>query len=256
MNLASDAKITQTVPAALQAVAQMTPLQAQQILNKHADAIRAYARRTVHDIIEIGRLLVEAKKMVGPGNFLSWIEREFAWSEDTAERFIAVYALQRQIPHVAELSLPFSGLYLLAAPSTPKQAVEEVVAKAEAGERMSVVEIKSTIAEAKAKVSAHVQKPKLPSYSPAEKHNVPNTEGANKSAKAVTPEDTALFAFTERVLDLIRRVGNHVPDRFARKAVKAHDLAKLGKFFTDLAELLKADGASQPVSSLEDEVVF
>ena len=239
------------------AAAPMVPQAQQTVLDQCAEKIRFLGKRTVADLLEIGRLLDEVKHSgLGRAGFLQWIDHEFGWSEDTAERYIALHKLRRQLPQVADVSIPVSALYLLAAPSTPMQAVEEAVAKAEAGERTSVVEIKSTIAEAKAKVSAHVRKPKLPSYIPAEKHNVPNTEGANKSAKAVTPEDTALFAFTERVLDLIRRVGNHAPDRFVRTAVKAHDLAELGKFFTDLAELLKADGASQPVSSPEDEVVF
>jgi hypothetical protein len=45
------------------------------------------------------------------------------------------------------------------------------------------------------------------------------------------------------VLDLLRRIAKHRPDRFAATAVSADDLAKLGKFLTGLAELLKADGA-------------
>jgi hypothetical protein len=115
------------------------------VLCEHADAIRALARRTVHDIIEIGRQLAEAKKMLGHGNFLPWVKQEFAWSEDTAERLIAVHALQSQIPHVAEFNLPLSGLYLLSRNSTPLEAVEAVVAKAQSGKPVSVAEIKSVI---------------------------------------------------------------------------------------------------------------
>jgi hypothetical protein len=115
------------------------------VLCEHADAIRALARRTARDIIEIGRHLAEAKKVAGHGNFLPWLEREFAWSEDTAERFIAVCALQRQIPHVAEINLPLSGLYLLSRRTAPPDAVEAVVAKAQSGKPMSVAEIKSAI---------------------------------------------------------------------------------------------------------------
>ena len=138
MSLSPSVKITQTVPAALRG-----------LFDEYAERIRAYAKRTVADIIEIGRLLSEAKKRVGYGNFLSWIKREFAWSEDTAERFISLHALQSQIPHVAELSLPFSGLYLLAAPSTPHEVVDTIVARAEDGERVTVTEIKETIAKAR-----------------------------------------------------------------------------------------------------------
>jgi hypothetical protein len=115
------------------------------VLRDHADAIRTLTKRTVHDIIEIGRRLAEAKKMLGHGNFLPWVRQEFEWSEDTAERLIAVHALQSQIPHVAELNLPLSGLYLLSRISTPPEAIEAVVAKAQSGKPVSVAEVKSVI---------------------------------------------------------------------------------------------------------------
>jgi hypothetical protein len=62
-------------------------------------------------------------------------------------------------------------------------------------------------------------------------------EGAKKSTKSVAPGDTALFRFTERVCDLLRRISNNPPKRFAKTSVGADDLAKLGKFFADLAQL-------------------
>jgi hypothetical protein len=209
-----------------------------EVLAEHAEAIRKYAKRTVDDLLEIGRRLAEVKKLLGYGNWLPWLEREFCWSEDTAERLIAIYELQQQIPHVRNLDLPFSGLYLLGRHTTPPKAVEAVVTKAEAGGRVTVAEIKETILQSKA--TALARKSKVPSYVRAEKHGQ-----AEKSAKAVTPRDDALFAFTERVLELKRRISNYRPLRFAKTAVGADDLARLGKFFTDLAQLKKEDwGAS------------
>jgi hypothetical protein len=121
----------------------------QSILDEHADAIRKYAKRAVDDVLEIGRRLAEAKTILGHGNWLPWLEREFGWSEDTAERLIAIYKLQRQIPQVRNLDLPLSGLYLLGRRTTPPEAIEAVVAKAQDGERVSVAEVKATIQEAK-----------------------------------------------------------------------------------------------------------
>ena len=118
-------------------------------LDEHAEAIRACGKRTVEAVLEIGRRLAEAKKLLGFGNFLPWIEREFGWSEDTAERFIALHALQRQIPQVAEFNLPISGLYLLARRSTPPEAVQAVVAMAQAGEPVTVTDVKAAIANEK-----------------------------------------------------------------------------------------------------------
>jgi hypothetical protein len=62
-------------------------------------------------------------------------------------------------------------------------------------------------------------------------------EGAKKSTKSVAPGDTALFDFTARVCDLRRRISKNPPKRFAETAVGTDVLAKLGKFFADLAQL-------------------
>jgi hypothetical protein len=57
------------------------------------------------------------------------------------------------------------------------------------------------------------------------------------SRKAVASKDIALIAFNERVLDLLHRISENRPDRFAKTSVGADGLAKLGKFFADLARL-------------------
>jgi hypothetical protein len=81
------------------------------------------------------------KKIAGHGNWLPWLEREFGWSEDTANRFMSLNRLQGDIPQIAEYDLPVSGLYLLAAPSTPDEARAEVIERAEQGEALSVADV-------------------------------------------------------------------------------------------------------------------
>jgi hypothetical protein len=122
-------------------------------LDKHAAEIRRLGKRVVADIIEIGRRLTECKRIAGHGNFLPWLNREFGWSEDTAERFIQVAALSNQIPQLAEFNLPLSGLYLLASPSTPDEARTEIIERAQVGEPISVADVKQTIAEQRAVTS-------------------------------------------------------------------------------------------------------
>ena len=56
----------------------------------------------------------------------------------------------------------------------------------------------------------------------------------------MTSKDEALFDFTARVLDLVRRTRRREVGRFAKTAVKADDLVKLGKFLTDLANLMQS----------------
>jgi Protein of unknown function (DUF3102) len=90
------------------------------ILAEHAEAIRVLGRRVIGDVIEIGRRLTDAKERCGHGKWLPWLKREFGWSEDSALRFmqVAEFAKNRSL---RDLEIPVSGLYLLAAPSTPFQ---------------------------------------------------------------------------------------------------------------------------------------
>jgi hypothetical protein len=123
-------------------------------LAEHADAIRALRSRIVKDVAEIGRRLAAVKVAVGHGNWLPWLDREFGWSEDTAERFIRVHEFVERLSDSASvrnliLTFPISSVYLLAAPSTPKTARDEIIARAKAGEALSVAEVRRLIAEAK-----------------------------------------------------------------------------------------------------------
>ena len=84
--------------------------------------IRALGRRVVADVVEIGRRLSACRIKVGHGNWLSWLDREFGWSERTARNFMRVTDLAMKSATVADLDIPMRGLYLLAAPSTPTSA--------------------------------------------------------------------------------------------------------------------------------------
>ena len=98
-------------------------------LAEHADTIRAIGKRVVSDVNEIGRRLKECKKLLGHGNWLPWLKREFGWTNKTAENFIRVHDLAQKakIENFSNLSLPVSGLYLLAAPSSrPRRAMRSL----------------------------------------------------------------------------------------------------------------------------------
>jgi hypothetical protein len=117
-------------------------------LAEHAEAIRKLGKRVVGDIIEIGRRLTDAKELVGHGNWLPWLDREFGWSDQTARNFIRLYDLsESKSKTVLNLDLPVKSLYLLAAPSTPEQARDEIVERAKTGEPISTETVKETIAK-------------------------------------------------------------------------------------------------------------
>lgn len=120
---------------------------AQAILEQHAKKIRTLAKRAAKDITEIGRRLTECKK-IGHGSWLPWLDHEFGWSEDTARNFMRVYELSKS-RNFQDLSIGVSTLYLLAAASTPPQAVDEVLERVEAGENVTVADTKNIIKHAR-----------------------------------------------------------------------------------------------------------
>jgi hypothetical protein len=100
------------------------------VLAEHAAEIRRLGRRVVSDVIEIGGRLSECKRLVGHGNWLPWLDREFGWTEQTALNFIRARELSKS-KNFLDLDLPVSALYLLAAPSTPDEARDEIINRAQ-----------------------------------------------------------------------------------------------------------------------------
>jgi hypothetical protein len=117
-------------------------------LTSHAEQIRRLGKRAFEDIVEIGRLLVEAKGLLPHGNWLPWLAKEFGWSPDTALNFTRIHELAKN-RNFRNLNLPLSGAYLLAAPSTPEAVRDEIARRVDAGETISVAVIKATIRAAR-----------------------------------------------------------------------------------------------------------
>jgi hypothetical protein len=124
-----------------------------QVLDKHVAEIRRLAKRTVEDIVEIGCRLTECKKLVGHGNWSTWCEQEFGWSEATALNFMRAYELSKS-RNFQDLNVGISTLYLLARPSVPESARNEVLDRVAAGEPVSVAGVKRTIQERKRPVTS------------------------------------------------------------------------------------------------------
>jgi hypothetical protein len=127
-----------------------TPVDPVEALAQHARAIRRLGQRVIADVIEIGLRLTTAKVLVGHGNWLSWLESEFGWTDRTALNFMRAHELSIKYETVSDLDLPIGALYLLARPSTPPAAVEAVIERAKAGEALPLAEVKRVIAETKA----------------------------------------------------------------------------------------------------------
>ena len=103
-------------------------------VQKQTGEIRSLMKRTAQDIIKIGQKLIAVKKRLGYGQYRKWIKTEFNWGKSTANSFENV---AKQFADVQNLDIfAPSALYELAAPSTPKSAREEAIARAQAGEKI------------------------------------------------------------------------------------------------------------------------
>jgi hypothetical protein len=119
------------------------------ILRSHARHIQRLGRRAIGDVVEIGRRLSDAKHRLGHGRFLVWLAAEFGWSERTAENFMRVYDLHGKFANFADLDVPLSALYLLAAPSTPDKALFAIAQRAGKDAGLSLLEVRQIIANSR-----------------------------------------------------------------------------------------------------------
>lgn len=123
------------------------PEDRREIATSGAYQIKALAKRTAQDIIEIGRLLTEVKTAIGHGNFMVWTQAEFGWSQMQTARFMRVYDkfnIMLNLDNIAP-----TALYKLSEPGTPDRARAEAVRLAQDGEYVSVSKADEIIAEYK-----------------------------------------------------------------------------------------------------------
>jgi hypothetical protein len=92
---------------------------------------------------------------------LYYIQSQPGWTDRHALKCMQVYEVSLKSENFSDLGIPVSGLYLLAAPSTPPEAVDEVIECAKSGERQTYAEIKGKIDKVKrVKATAAGIKPK------------------------------------------------------------------------------------------------
>jgi hypothetical protein len=91
------------------------------------------SKRLVADIVEIGKRLSRVKEHVGHGNWTPWLDRNFGWSNDMAERFVRVFQLSKSTKFRSLRNLPLELLYFLARKSTPEEMREVAVTSVKAG---------------------------------------------------------------------------------------------------------------------------
>jgi hypothetical protein len=182
-----------------------------------AKSIRKHSRRMVGDAIEIGRNLALAHSRINNingGGWYAWLQENFGWSVDTADRYMHVAELARS-RNLRDANLPLSCFYLIAGPDTPDEARDEILERAQTGERVPV-------AEAKKIIKAHKR------AKPAKKSNT--VENRKTPRRATNAKDIGLSKFDGHILRLLQMVRKAKPVRFAKTSVSAADLTQLSKF--------------------------
>lgn len=130
-------------------------------VRRAALVIKPRLKRAAEDIFVIGKELNATKALLPHGEYTKWLDVEFGLSDRMAQRFVNVY--ERLGVKSDKLSdLPPSTLYLLAAPSTPDEAIQAVEQQLDAGERISVAYVQGVITGAKQKVQASTITPVVP----------------------------------------------------------------------------------------------
>ena len=118
------------------------------VVQQYTNEIKTLMRRSSQDIIDIGKKLIEVKQHLGHGSFRKWLKFEFNWSISAATKFMQV-AEQFKSVSFTHLNITASTLYLIAAPSTPKEVREEVLQRASNGENISYTKAKAIISQQK-----------------------------------------------------------------------------------------------------------
>jgi hypothetical protein len=117
-----------------------------------ADRIRQRVKKTLENIIQVGKDLAVVKDALPHGRFGPWLRPEFGWGERMAQNYMAVAeAFGPKTEIIADLAIQPTAAYLLAAPSAPDEARQAALERAEAGEQIATTVAKDILAETRRK---------------------------------------------------------------------------------------------------------
>jgi hypothetical protein len=180
-------------------------------------------------VIELKKLIAEAKGLCDGGGFDAFRERFFP-------------------------TLRKSRVYELLAIGTNKKSVQDI----KAGTRARVAKHRAKKAEVPDSVTVTEDPEPKAQGAPTEDGKVHSivpeqTPEPAKPPSSVSPGDGALIGFSTVVCKLVQITRNKTAERYAKTSVSADELARIGKFLTDVANL-KMSEADVPVLSSNDAV--
>ena len=211
------------------------------VVHAATERIRLRMRRTAEDIIEIGRDLITIKKALPHGQFGEWLRSEFEMTEMTAQRFMQV---TERFGGKSNIMLDFKPtvLYFLASPSTPERIVDLATQKTNAGETVTVQEVKDLkrrLKKAETSRQELLKKSDLERQAAVDKINRLNTD---------------LMVLQDRQSRAYQEVANREQDAADRyKAAEA--LIKRGSVTVEVEKIVEKLVIPEGYSSLEKAIV-
>ena len=101
------------------------------------ERIDAKQRRMANDIVAIGKELLAVKASLPHGLFGGWLAHHFGWSHKTACRMMEAAQTFGKIDNLSNLTIDQSALYLLASDQCDDDTRQELLERAEQGERIT-----------------------------------------------------------------------------------------------------------------------
>jgi len=127
-----------------------------QQLGMITEEIKARLIRTKNDLYHIGKLLTEAKQIVGHGEFQNWVQKNFDFRYSTANNMMNVYACCAGNPDVVS-KIKTSILYKVSSKSFPEELRKFILDNADILEDIdneTIVDISQKFASGKANLES------------------------------------------------------------------------------------------------------
>jgi hypothetical protein len=190
--------------------------------------LRLALRRGTADILDIGRLLVEAKEKMPHGEWLPWLKGEVSLSERSAQKYIkaADYAAKYELG--ADLNLSPSALFLISR-YDQREIADAIVAAAK--------EKHLGCDQAKEIIDKTLAERDIANQAQSEESLTGSAPQHDRPRSGVNPDDYLLRRFTAVALEMHKVTKGRQATRFAKCAVEVDKLADLGQLLTEISSL-------------------
>jgi hypothetical protein len=186
-------------------------------LKGRAERIRIGLARHTSAVIQVGNDLRAAKEQLPHGDFLAWVESEIGISSRAAQLYMRAAAWITGKSEKLSL-LPAATLYLLAAPTTPHQVVDEFIRRVETGRPVSYDAVRKRVEAVRRAQSTNCQR--------HERVKPPQLPPDFDESLFVTDKNAIKIA-AEAIVDLLRRSVSPAELERVRKTILNPDVRAL-----------------------------